>query len=76
MFEVSYNGLTIFSKNWLGRFPEKGEVIHLIEEVKAEQFFRVKVFALRVARRSPRFLKKVGKKLFLPLLTRRAVIKP
>lgn len=72
MFEVTYNGLLIFSKRLLGRFPEKGEIIQTIEQVKAEPFFRAKVFALRMARRLPRFVRRIGKKVFFPVLIRRA----
>jgi selenoprotein W-related protein len=71
MFEVNYNGLIIFSKKWLGRFPEKGEIVKLIEEVKSEPFFRTKVLAWRVARRSPRLIKKLGKEALYRLLIKR-----
>lgn len=32
LFEVSYNGELIFSKKSLDRFPDKGEIIGLIDE--------------------------------------------
>ena len=32
VFEVTYNGALIFSKQKLGRFPEKGEIISLINQ--------------------------------------------
>ncbi len=34
VFEVMYNGELIFSKKSLDRFPEKGEIIALIDERK------------------------------------------
>jgi selenoprotein W-related protein len=70
MFEVTYNGLLIFSKRRLSRFPEKGEIIQTIEQLKAEPHIRTKLFALGVARRSPRFVKKIGRRLLVPVLTR------
>ena len=70
MFEVTYNGLLIFSKRRLGRFPEQGEIVQTIEQLKAEPHIRTKLFALGVARRAPRFVKKIGKRLLVPVLTR------
>jgi len=32
VFEVTYNGELIFSKKKLDRFPEKGEIISLIDQ--------------------------------------------
>lgn len=32
VFEVSYKGALIFSKKQLDRFPEKGEIVALIEQ--------------------------------------------
>ena len=34
VFEVTYNGALIFSKKSLDRFPEKGEIVKLINERK------------------------------------------
>ncbi len=34
VFEVTYNGALIFSKKSLDRFPEKGEIVTLINERK------------------------------------------
>jgi len=34
VFEVTYNGELIFSKKSLDRFPEKGEIVKLINERK------------------------------------------
>jgi selenoprotein W-related protein len=70
MFEVTYDGLLIFSKRRLSRFPEQGEIVQTIEQLKAEPHIRAKLFALGVARRSPRFIKKIGKRFLVPVLTR------
>lgn len=70
MFEVSYNGLLVFSKRRLGRFPEQGEIVQAIEQLKAEPHIRTKLFVLGVAKRSPRFVKQIGKRLLVPVLTR------
>jgi len=35
VFEVSVDGTVVFSKHRLHRFPDPGEVIHRIREMKA-----------------------------------------
>lgn len=70
MFEVTYNGLLIFSKGRLGRFPEQGEIVQAIEQLKAEPHIRTKLFALGLAKRSPRFVKKIGRRFLVSVLTR------
>lgn len=70
MFEVTYDGLLIFSKRLSRRFPEQGEIVQTIEQLKAEPHIRTKLFVLGLARRLPRFVKKIGKRFLVPVLTR------
>ena len=35
VFEIIVNGSLIFSKNQLGRFPEEGEIVKLIEDLQS-----------------------------------------
>ena len=35
VFEIIVNGSLIFSKKQLGRFPEEGEIVKLIEDLQS-----------------------------------------
>ena len=35
VFEIIVSGSLIFSKNQLGRFPEEGEIVKLIEDLQS-----------------------------------------
>jgi len=37
VFEVEVNGELVFSKKKLGRFPEGGEIVRLIEGIKKKE---------------------------------------